>query len=124
MAAQDETVHHKFEKGGDRDVSEGPLKNRRCTDVLCIFLFLAHLAAYGFVTVLGVQDGNPEKLFRPRDYNGGYCGIDASEDGGLDLTTHEKARFNMNVSASVEVVARQLLCSTAAETEIRNAWGP
>jgi hypothetical protein len=111
-----------FEKGGDRDISAGPLKNRSCTDVICVFLFLAHLAAYGFVTFLGVKEGKPEKLFKPRDFKGGYCGLEAEWNSGHDLSSQDKMTFMMNVSESVDSTAKQLTCSSAAESALRVIW--
>ena len=31
-----------LEKGGEGDCSEGPIKKRKCTDILCCLFFIAH----------------------------------------------------------------------------------
>jgi hypothetical protein len=31
--------------------------------------------AYLVVTFMGFADGNPAKLYLPRDYSGAYCGV-------------------------------------------------
>lgn len=112
-----------FEKGGDRDISAGPLKKRNCTDIFCIFLFLAHWVAFGFVTSLGMSEGKPEKLFKPRDFKGGYCGLEAVWNNGQNLASQEKVTFMMNISEVVDGTAKQLMCSSAAESALRSIWG-
>lgn len=112
----------KFEKGSNNDISEGPLKKRRCTDVICAFIFLACWVAYGFVTFLGMQKGNPSKLFKPRDFKGGYCGLDAGWNNGLNLEAQGKVTFMMNVSKTLAATSEALMCSSAAEAELRSIW--
>jgi hypothetical protein len=111
-----------FEKGGDRDISNGPLKKRSCTDIVCILLFLAHLVAYGFVTFLGMSEGNPTKLFKPRDFKGEFCGMEAEWNNGHGLKNHDKLTLMMNVSETVDSTAKQLVCSSAAEATLRSIW--
>lgn len=111
-----------FEKGGDQDVTAGPLKKRSCTDILCLVLFLAHWGVFGFVTFLGMSEGNPAKLFKPRDFKGGFCGLEAEWNNGRNLESQEKVTFMMNVSESVDRTAKQLMCSSAAESALRSIW--
>lgn len=110
-----------FEKGGDNDISKGPLKKRSCTDIFCLLLFLAHWGAFGFVTFLGVSKGNPSKLFKPRDFQGGFCGL---ENNGRNFESQDKVTFMMNVSETADKNAKQLMCSSAAESTLRSIWGP
>ena len=41
---------------------EGPVKNRSCTDILCLLLFVALLAGWGFVAYIGFSQGDIEKV--------------------------------------------------------------
>jgi len=93
----------------------GFVRERRCTDILCIILFFAHIVCFLVVSFMGMSDGNPAKLYKPRDYKGAYCGIGTNWNNGPNLENQPKQGFMMNVSSSSDAVARQLLCSTAAK---------
>ena len=41
---------------------EGPVKDRSCTDILCLLLFLAFLGGWGFVAYIGVSQGDIDKV--------------------------------------------------------------
>ncbi|CAJ1462118.1 unnamed protein product [Effrenium voratum] len=107
----DEKTEQKFAKGGDKDISGGPVKNRHCTDLLCLILFIVHWGAFCAVIFVGMQDGEPAKLYQPRDFKGDYCDL-----GSLVGAT--KLLRTLNVSATVDEVAKQLICSTAAENAL------
>jgi len=109
----------KYEKG--HEIRNGPLKNRRCTDVLCLVLFLGYWLLYLIVTFAGMQNGSPAKLFRPRDFQGSYCGIKVQWNNGPDLEDKEKLSFMMNVSSTADNAAKQLICSSLARDEILGA---
>ena len=49
-------------------------KHRRCTDILCCFIFLAFLGGMGAATIYGYINGNPSKLVAPIDGAGDICG--------------------------------------------------
>lgn len=107
-----------FGKGGDRDVSGGPLKNRGCTDIFCLIIFILHWFGYVAVTFYGVKDGEPAKLYKPRDFKGDYCGLEA---GGLN--NHTKLLRTLNVTATVDEIAKQLVCSQSAQVALKAIWG-
>jgi len=88
-----------------------PLNQRKCTDLCWVAIFMIGWLAYFVVTIMGVSVGNPNKLFKPRDYQGAYCGIADNWNDGPDLAAVEKQSYMMNVSSSVEQIAKQLLCS-------------
>jgi len=111
---------NKFEKGSSTDISKGPLANRGCTDIICLAIFLVHLAGFVAVTFSGVQDGNPRKLYAPRDYQGAYCGVAENWNGGPDLEKTESLAYTMNLSATVDNAAKQMMCSSGAESVLRN----
>lgn len=107
-----------FAKGSERDISYGPLKARRCTDPWCILIYLVSWGAFGFVTFLGLSEGDPLKLIAPRDYGGHYCGVDENWNDGPKLGSTEKLTYNMNVTSTVQGVANQLMCSSAVRDEL------
>jgi len=108
----------KFAKGSDKDVSNGPVKTRGCTDIICLIIFLAHWVVFVGVTLAGFSDGDPVKLYKPRDFRGDYCGVETQWNDGLDLKDQEQLTYTMNVTETVDLIAKQLVCSTAAETEL------
>jgi hypothetical protein len=87
-----------------------------------LVLFIAHWAAFAFVTFAGMSKGNPAKLIKPRDFKGGFCGLEAEWNNGHDLMSQEKMTFMMNVSEAVDHTAKQLMCSSAAESDLRSIW--
>jgi hypothetical protein len=107
-----------FQKGSDNDISNGPIQKRGCTDIVCLLLFLLHWVGFVGVTVLGFQDGNPTKLYKPRDFRGDYCGVEKQWNDGLVLTAQPKLTYTMNVTRAVDLIAKQLVCSTAAENAL------
>jgi solute carrier family 44 (choline transporter-like protein), member 2/4/5 len=58
-------------------VSNGPIEERSCTDVLFCLLFLAFLVGLGVVSMFGFKNGQPERLLAPLDADGKFCGIDS-----------------------------------------------
>eukprot|EP00928_Gymnodinium_smaydae_P087023 TRINITY_DN71386_c0_g1_i1.p1 TRINITY_DN71386_c0_g1~~TRINITY_DN71386_c0_g1_i1.p1 ORF type:complete len:959 (-),score=180.30 TRINITY_DN71386_c0_g1_i1:83-2959(-) len=111
----DKEKTRKFEKGGDRDISQGPLKERRCTDILCLLFWLCSVVVYLVVTFVGVRDGDAWKLVAPRDYKGDYCGRAYQWNGGQDMTGYDNLIYLMNVTSTVDLIAKQMVCSSAAE---------
>ncbi|OAF64815.1 hypothetical protein A3Q56_07463 [Intoshia linei] len=53
---------------------KGPLKNRSCTDIIFLILFIVGIVGMGFVAVLAFVRGDPTKLIYPTDSNGNICG--------------------------------------------------
>lgn len=53
---------------------DGPLKERRCTDVLCCLVFFAFLGAMCFLGYYGYQHGDPDSVLYPYDSAGNQCG--------------------------------------------------
>eukprot|EP00929_Paragymnodinium_shiwhaense_P003806 TRINITY_DN10446_c0_g1_i3.p1 TRINITY_DN10446_c0_g1~~TRINITY_DN10446_c0_g1_i3.p1 ORF type:complete len:932 (+),score=213.90 TRINITY_DN10446_c0_g1_i3:88-2883(+) len=104
-----------FEKGGDNDLTAGPRAQRGCTDPLCLLIYLAHIGLFVVVTMAGFSDGNPRKLFLPRDYAGSYCGVSEQWNNGPDLKAQEKVWYTMNVSSTVADVAKAAVCTDAVE---------
>jgi len=56
--------------------AEGIYRDRGCTDIICLIVFLSFLGSMLGLTFYGFIEGNPRKLFYPFDKNGNVCGID------------------------------------------------
>ncbi|XP_014252063.1 CTL-like protein 2 isoform X1 [Cimex lectularius] len=56
---------------------KGPCKNRSCTDVIFLAIFIAFLILWGGVAYFGFLKGNPENLLITVDSNGKKCGVDS-----------------------------------------------
>ncbi|XP_049820890.1 choline transporter-like 2 isoform X2 [Aethina tumida] len=54
----------------------GPLKNRSCTDIICLLLFLVFIVVWIGLGVIGISKGDPQLLLAPKDSNGRRCGMD------------------------------------------------
>jgi len=51
-----------------------PMKNRGCTDVVCLLLFSVFLAGWGGVSYMAFTTGNPELIVYPSNSSGFICG--------------------------------------------------
>lgn len=56
---------------------KGPLSKRSCTDIPCLFLFVAFLAGWGFVAYYAIHHGDLDRLLVPTDSKGLKCGVDS-----------------------------------------------
>ena len=55
----------------DHDPSHtGPIKNRSCTDVLCLLLLLVFAVGWGVISVYAFLHGNPVQLIYPSNSKG------------------------------------------------------
>ena len=52
----------------------GPIKDRSCTDILCLGLLVAFLVLWVMIAIWGVQNGDPTKLMYPTNSFGQICG--------------------------------------------------
>lgn len=53
----------------------------RCTDTLCLAIFLLALAGVGWIAVYAVSRGDLRRLNRAYDYEGNVCGVDPNQTG-------------------------------------------
>lgn len=113
-------VKKQFEKGGPNDISNGPVKQRGCTDILCLIVFILHWFGFLAVTFIGMKDGNPTKLYKPRDFRGDYCDVEKQWNDGSNLKGNEKLTYTMNVTHTIDQIAKQLVCSSAVEAALSN----
>ena len=59
----------------NKEIAKSPTEEkRRCTDLLCCFVFVAFLVGMGISTIWGYANGNPGKLIAPIDGDGMICG--------------------------------------------------
>jgi len=114
MCKTDGSERDEFKKGGKKDLSNGPLENRNCTDIICTVIFVLHLLLFLIISFVGAADGDYRKLYRPRDYQGGYCGI------GPNYGEHEKLVYMQNTTEMVDATMKQVVCSTAAKNELQS----
>jgi hypothetical protein len=121
---KDDEEDRKFKKGDQNDLSNGPAGVRGCTDVWCLFVLVAAWIAYIVVTLAGVADGNPQKLYLPRDYAGQYCDAEKNWNNGLNLKGFKMLSYTMNATATTDHIVKQLLCSSAADREMSNILIP
>ncbi|XP_042214681.1 choline transporter-like 2 isoform X3 [Homarus americanus] len=77
----------------------GPIKNRSCTDILCLLLFVAFLAGWGVVTGFAVIQGDPSRLLNPTDSMGRVCGRGELQNKSVLLF------FDLTRCASPKVIA-------------------
>ena len=49
-------------------------RNRSCTDIIFLLLFIVFLAAVAVCSILGAARGNAESLFFATEYSGNTCG--------------------------------------------------
>ncbi|CAD7940129.1 unnamed protein product [Amoebophrya sp. A120] len=122
-----------LEKGGENDCSNGPVKNRGCTDIFCLIAFAAHWVV--FIIIMGIAiggDGDPVRLTAPRDWKGGFCGSNgnfnpwnAQADGpGWALEGYEKQFFAMNAQAMMDFVgAGNYICNQGTKIAYATTYG-
>jgi len=94
--------------------SPWPVKSRGCTDCYCVLVYIFGWVVFVAVTLAGLQDGNPTKLYAPRDYSGSYCGVDSNWQTGYDLNGFSSLGFTMNVTSTTDMIVKELICSNAA----------
>ena len=52
----------------------GPIKDRSCTDVICLGLLISFIAVWVLIAIWAFQFGDPSKLMYPTDSFGDVCG--------------------------------------------------
>lgn len=59
---------------GDHDDFDGPMKNRSCTDVICLLIFVAYLVGMMYLLGYALAVGDPYRLIYGYDVTGDVCG--------------------------------------------------
>uniref|UniRef100_A0A8C7WUZ4 Choline transporter-like protein n=1 Tax=Oryzias sinensis TaxID=183150 RepID=A0A8C7WUZ4_9TELE len=79
----------------------GPLKKRSCTDIICLFLFLAVILGYIALGILAWLYGDPRHVLYPRNSTGWFCGVGPNKDKpNLFYFDILKCATSVNVMAS------------------------
>ena len=60
----------------DPAIEKGPLTNRRCTDILCLLIFIVACGVGGYIGVYCLENGDPDRIMAPMDADGHFCGRD------------------------------------------------
>ena len=60
----------------DPEIEKGPLSKRRCTDLLCLFVWLCCVGFAAYVASYAVENGDPTSIMAPMDADGHFCGKD------------------------------------------------
>ena len=72
---EDDVKNYSVE-GSSRIPNDGIYKDRGCTDLFCLIVFLAFMGTMMGLTIHGFIEGNPEKFVAPYDRSGKFCGHD------------------------------------------------
>jgi len=92
------------------------VKERRCTDIVCLIVFLVAWVLFLAIVCIGIPDANLNKLYDPIDFSGAVCGAETNWNSDLNLESATKLSYTMNVSHTVDAIAKQFMCSTAASS--------
>ncbi|KRX08271.1 hypothetical protein PPERSA_01732 [Pseudocohnilembus persalinus] len=68
-----------FEDGDGQVLINGPVEERQCTDVFCLFIFIAANIAFFVILIDGWTNGEPRKLFSIYDSSGMACRYDVKD---------------------------------------------
>jgi len=99
---------------------QGPVKARSCTDILCLGLFLACLAGWAGVAVIGFQHGKPEQLIYPTNSLGEVCGRGDNE-AKPSLFFHDLMKC-LNLAALVDGCHTPQVCVEACPDKTTSLW--
>lgn len=61
------------------ELANGPVENRRCTDILCCLIFIAFIIAWVVCGFYGFSNGNPYLLTYPFDCDDNQCGLSGTD---------------------------------------------
>jgi hypothetical protein len=102
---EDEAEYEGEKFTNESELQHGPVTNRRCTDLPCLFLFIVHIFAYWVLSFLyaGQDAANAANLYKPRDYRGDYCSLGTQE-------SHEFMIYTLNLTRAMDSAAQSVLC--------------
>ncbi|PFH34667.1 hypothetical protein BESB_067000 [Besnoitia besnoiti] len=75
------------------DILPGPIKKRRCTDILFLLIFIAGIAASVFITIVAFHKGDPARLLTGRDFDGAFCGM-----SDFKTPKHPMVGYTLNIN--------------------------
>ena len=62
-------------------------EDRKCTDCICLLIFIAFVGCMGFLTSYGLKYGDMNKLMAPLDGDDNFCGVNNGNGKGMNLTS-------------------------------------
>mmetsp|Transcript_10803 Transcript_10803/g.25860 ORF Transcript_10803/g.25860 Transcript_10803/m.25860 type:complete len:632 (+) Transcript_10803:46-1941(+) len=65
----------------NEDERASAMKSNRCTDIVCLIVWLAFLVAMGFVLMTSFRDGDIRRLSHGFNFKGELCGVDEAVAG-------------------------------------------
>jgi hypothetical protein len=66
----------KFNCKDGSTIQDGIVKERGCTDILCLLVFIAFISSMGYLTFLGSTTGDVKRILAPLDGDFKFCGDD------------------------------------------------
>lgn len=81
---------------------EGINRDRGCTDILCLIIYIAFIGAMIYATIFGYTNGNVKKLTAPIDADNNFCGF--GDNAGFDsmvLSSYEISKVYGILSAGI-----------------------
>jgi hypothetical protein len=69
-----------------KELKDGPIKHRKCTDCLFTLVFAMFLAVMITITAFSWKNEQLELFLTPVDADGNYCGIDYPDYGYVYYT--------------------------------------
>jgi hypothetical protein len=101
-------------------------QNRGCTDIIFLIAYFAHWGVFFSIVMALSDNANPSKLYRPRDFRGDFCGIENKwgppiGDFNRDQTNYPSMVFMMNISGTVEDIAKSLVCSDSMVSHVEQS---
>lgn len=88
-------------------LSEGPIRERSCTDVACLIFFVLFWGLCLLVLANGLKTGDLSKIARPYDSDGNACGYVNID---VDLAEYKYLYFDVSISMTGKVTSNNI-CS-------------
>ena len=90
-------------KNDQMDVTNGPRRNRRCTDLLLLLVFIGHIGVYVWTSYTGIDGGDPERLVAGQDWQGNFCGVKGQKTkDGFDLEAFPYLAYTLNLTIALD----------------------
>ena len=93
-------------------MQDGLVKDRGCTDPLCLILFLAFVVSMGYLGYYGHANGDVERLIAPVDAALNLCGITPGYEG------YKKLYITDFSSPNINTIFASAVCVKACPTEV------
>jgi len=89
----------------------GIAKNRGCTDIICLFIYFAHLGLFGYLASVGFYHGDWRRTVLPTDFASQVCGSENNlVTPRIPLSNFSDMAWNMNVPNTIGEGALDAIC--------------